>query len=50
MLEDLRILTCFSDFEILFIDLTDNTKEPLDSYYIHFSSSENYIDNLYEKF
>jgi len=35
---------------ILFIKLTDNTKEPLDSYYIHFSSSENYIDNLYEKY
>ena len=33
---------------ILFIDLTDNTKEPLDSYYIHFSSSENYINNLYK--
>jgi len=30
---------------ILFIDLAD---EPLDSYYIHFSSSENYINNLYK--
>ena len=33
---------------IFFIDLTDNTKEPLDSYYIHFTSSENYIKSLYK--
>ena len=32
-------------------DLTDNTKEtkePLDSYYLHFTSTENYIDSLYQ--
>ena len=33
---------------LVVFDLTDNTKEPLDSYYIHFSSSENYINNLYK--
>ena len=32
-------------------DLTDNTKEtkePLDSYYLHFTSTENYIDDHYK--
>ena len=35
---------------IFFIDLTDNTKEPLDSYYIHFTSSENYTRRVKEYF
>ena len=33
---------------LVVFDLTDNTKEPLDSYYLHFTSTENYIDNHYK--
>jgi hypothetical protein len=33
---------------LVIFDLTDNTEEPLDSYYLHFTSTENYIDYLYK--
>ena len=33
---------------LVVFDFTDNTKEPLDSYFLHFTSTENYIDGLYK--
>jgi len=33
---------------LVVFDLTDKTEEPLDSYYLHFTSTENYIDHLYK--
>ena len=33
---------------LVVFDLKDNTEEPLNSYYLHFTSTENYIDGLYK--